>query len=65
MEYPTKDGLPNIEGSTILKEHEDVFWEFLGFPPKRDIYFSIDLMPEVSLMSKTPYRMSTPKMKEL
>jgi hypothetical protein len=38
---------------------------FLGFPPKRDIDFSIDLMPGVSLVSKTPYRMSTLELKEL
>jgi hypothetical protein len=47
-----------------LKEYEDMFEEFLGFPPKRDIYFSIDLMPGVALVSKTPYRMSTLEIKE-
>jgi hypothetical protein len=30
-------------------------------PPKRDIDFSINLMPRATPMSKTPYRMSTPK----
>jgi hypothetical protein len=46
-----------------LKENEDVFWEFQGFPPKRDIDFSIDLIPRASPMSKTPYIMSTPELK--
>jgi hypothetical protein len=36
-----------------------------GLPPKRDIYFSIDLMPGAAPVSKTPYRMSMPELKEL
>jgi hypothetical protein len=40
-------------------------WEILGFPPKRDIDFSIDLMPRAALVSKTPYSMSTLELKEL
>jgi len=39
--------------------------EILGFPPKRDINFSIGLVPRPSPMSKTPYRMGTPELKEL
>jgi hypothetical protein len=35
-----------------------VFWEFLGFPPKRDNDFSIDLMHGITPVSKTPYKMS-------
>jgi hypothetical protein len=34
-------------------------------PPKRDIKFSINLMLVVSPVSKTPYRMNTPELKEL
>jgi hypothetical protein len=34
-------------------------------PPKREIYFSIDLVPGDAAVSKTPYRMSTPELKEL
>jgi hypothetical protein len=48
----------------VLKEYKDVFGEFLGLPPKRDIYFSIELMLGVFLGSKTPYKMSTPNLKE-
>jgi hypothetical protein len=32
---------------------------------KRDIDFSINLMPRAALVSKAPYRMSTPELKEL
>jgi hypothetical protein len=34
-------------------------------PPNRDIDFYIDLMSGAALVSKTPYRMGTPKLKEL
>ena len=39
--------------------------EIQGLPPKRDIDFIIELVPGVALVSKTPYRMRTPKMLEL
>ena len=39
--------------------------EILGLPPKRDIEFTIELVPGASLVSKTPYKMSTSKMLEL
>ena len=42
-----------------------MFEEILGFPPKRDIDFSINLMPGASTVSKVPYKMSTPELKEL
>jgi hypothetical protein len=37
----------------------------MGLPPKRDINFSIDLVPGASPTSKIPYRMGTPELKEL
>jgi hypothetical protein len=37
-----KDKVPNIEDYAVLKEFEDVFKEISGFPPKRDIDFSIN-----------------------
>ena len=39
--------------------------EIPGLPPKRDIDFTIELVPGAAPMSKTPYRMSTPEMLEL
>ena len=35
----------NLEDHRVLKEFEDVFQEVHGLPPKRDIDFSINLMP--------------------
>jgi hypothetical protein len=65
MEEPMKDKEPSLKDYPVLKEYEDVFEEFPGFPPKRDIDFSIDLIPRASPVSKTPYRMSMPELKEL
>jgi hypothetical protein len=65
MEVTPKGNVPNLEDHAVLENFEDVFREVLGLPPKRDIDFSINLMPRVSPMSKTPYRMSTPELKKL
>jgi hypothetical protein len=65
MEEEPKDEVPNMEDHSVLKDFEDVFKEILGLPPKRDIYFSINLIPGVALVSMTPYRMSTTELKEL
>ena len=47
-------------------EFRDVFSDEIPvLPPKRDIDFKIELVPGAELVSKTPYRMSTPKMLEL
>ena len=39
--------------------------EIPGLPPKRDIDFTIELVPGATPVSKAPYRMSTPEMLEL
>jgi hypothetical protein len=65
MEETPKDKVSNLEDHAVLEEFEDVFKEVPGLPPKRDIDLSINLMPGEALVSKTPYRMSTPKFKEL
>jgi hypothetical protein len=65
MEEALKDKVPNLEDHAILEDFEDVFKEVPGLPPKRDIDFSINLMPGVAPVSKTPYIMSTPEIKEL
>jgi hypothetical protein len=64
-EEAPKDKVSNIEYYAVLKEFEDVFREILGFPPKIDIDFSINLMPEEAPISKTSYRMSILELKEL
>ena len=44
----------------------DVFPEEIpGIPPRRDIDFTIELVPGAAPVSKAPYRMSTPEMLEL
>jgi hypothetical protein len=65
MEETPKDKVPNLEDYAVLKEFEDVSREVPGLPPKRDIDFSINLMSREAPVSKTPYRMSTPELKEL
>jgi hypothetical protein len=57
--------VPNLEDYAVLKDFEYVFKKVPGLPPRRDIYFSINLMPGAALVSKTPYRMSTLQLKEL
>ena len=39
--------------------------EIPGLPPKRDIDFTIEVVPRVAPVSKKPYKMSTPEMLEL
>jgi hypothetical protein len=63
MEETPKDKVPSLEDHAVLGDFEDVFKELLGLPPKRDIDFSINLMPGADPMSKTLYRMSTPEIK--
>jgi hypothetical protein len=65
VEEASKDEVSKIEYHALLKYFEDVFQEVPGLPPKRDIDFSINLMPGAAPVSKNPYRMSTPELKEL
>jgi hypothetical protein len=60
-----RDKVPNLEDYAVLEYFEDVFKEVPGLPPRRDIDFSINLMPGAARVSKTPYRMSTPELNEL
>jgi hypothetical protein len=61
-----EDDKPNLEDHPILREYKDGFLEeVLGLPPRRDIDFSIELAPGEVPTSRTPYRMSTPKLVEL
>jgi hypothetical protein len=47
-----KDKVSIIEDHEVLKEFEDVFHEVPRLPPKRDINFSINLMPGVAPVQK-------------
>jgi hypothetical protein len=55
----------DIENFPILQEFQDIFQEILGLPPKREIYFSIDLLPGAVPVSKAPYRMNILELNEL
>jgi hypothetical protein len=49
-----------------LREFKDVFLEEVpGLPPRRNIDFSIEIVPGAVPMSRTPYRMSIPELVEL
>jgi hypothetical protein len=65
MEEVASDKVASLEDHLVLRDFADVFEEIPRFPPKRDIDFSIDLLPSVTSVSKTPYRMGKPKLKEL
>lgn len=55
-----EDKSPKLEDHLVLQYFKDVFLdEVSGFPPKRDINFTIDLAPRVALVFKAPYIMST------
>jgi hypothetical protein len=61
-----EDQKPSLEDHPILKDYRDVFPEEVpGLPPRRDIDFSIELVPGAVPMSRAPYRMSTPELVEL
>lgn len=50
----------------MLTEFPDVFTKELpGLPPVRELDLTIELKPGTQPISKTPYRMMTPKLQEL
>jgi hypothetical protein len=52
VEETPKDKVSSIGYHAVLKEFEDVFQEVPGLPPKRDIDFSVNLMPGLAPVSK-------------
>jgi hypothetical protein len=65
VEEASRYEVPNIGDQEVLTEFEDVFQEVPGLPSKRDIDFSINLMPGADPVSKDPYRMSMSELKDL
>ncbi|KZV30702.1 hypothetical protein F511_06960 [Dorcoceras hygrometricum] len=50
----------------VVREFPDVFPdEIRGFPPRREIDFSIELAPGTALISRAPYRLAPTELKEL
>ncbi|KAH0651615.1 hypothetical protein KY284_031527 [Solanum tuberosum] len=57
---------PSIESVSVVNELPKVFLEeFPGIPPKREIDFGIDLLPNTQPISIPPYRMAPVELKEL
>ena len=55
-----------LEDYQLLQEFVDIFLdEVPRLPPKRDIDFTINLVPGTALVCKAPFRMSTLKLVEL
>lgn len=56
----------SIENITVLKDFTDVFSkEVPGLPPKRELDFTIELVPGAIPISKAPYRMNIIELNEL
>jgi hypothetical protein len=49
----------------IVEEFLDVFEDPPGLPPKREVEFSIDLIPGTTPISKAPHRMAPTELTEL
>jgi hypothetical protein len=61
-----KENKPNLEDFVVLHDFRDVFVdEIPELPPRREIDFSIDLLPGSTPISKAPYRMSLLELTEL
>ena len=61
IEEEAKNETLKLEDYHMLQEFKDVFHdEILGLPLKRDIDFTIELVPGSAPVSKAPYIMSTP-----
>ena len=53
-----------MEDIPVLREYVDVFSEeILGLPPKRELDFTIDLVPGTVPTSKAPYQMNIIELK--
>jgi hypothetical protein len=65
VEEASRNEVSNIGDHAVLTEFEDVFQEISKLLQKRDIDFSINLMPGATPVSKAPYRMNTLELKEL
>ena len=61
-----EDNEPSLYDHPILREYKYVFLEEIPYlPPRRDIYFSIELVLGAVSMSRAPCIMSTPELIEL
>ena len=56
---------PFIKEIFVVNSFKDVFQEITHLPPKREVEFSTNLIPEARPISVTPYRMAPKELKEL
>eukprot|EP00253_Pinus_taeda_P022381 PITA_22381 len=62
----SKDKIAILNNIPVIQEFTDVFPEEIpGLPPKRNIDFTIELVPGAAPVSRAPYRMSVPELTEL
>ncbi|GJR94827.1 putative reverse transcriptase domain-containing protein [Tanacetum coccineum] len=62
----TKANEPTLNDIPIVRNFEDVFPDDLsGLPPQRQVEFRIDLIPGVTPVAKSPYRLAPSEMQEL
>ncbi|XP_010523562.1 PREDICTED: uncharacterized protein LOC104801876 [Tarenaya hassleriana] len=62
----TKEPEKRLEDTHVARKFSDVFPDELpGIPPKREVDFSIDVIPGTEPITKTPYRMAPTEMAEL
>ncbi|GJZ58033.1 putative reverse transcriptase domain-containing protein, partial [Tanacetum coccineum] len=61
-----KEDEPKLNDISVVCEFEDVFPEDLsGLPSQRQVEFHIDLVPGVTPIAKSPYRLAPSEMQEL
>nr|GEU98125.1 putative reverse transcriptase domain-containing protein [Tanacetum cinerariifolium] len=57
---------PRISDIPVVRDFTDVFPKDLsGLPSQRQVEFRIDLVPEATLVAKSPYRLAPSEMQEL
>eukprot|EP00253_Pinus_taeda_P010307 PITA_10307 len=62
----SKDKSASLNSIPIIQEFTDVFPEEIpGLPPRRNIDFTIELVPGAAPVSRAPYKMSIPELTEL
>jgi hypothetical protein len=63
LKESSEKGVSNLP---VVKEFPDIFLKNItDVPPKREVKFTIDLVPGISPISITPYRMSASELGEL
>ena len=65
-EQVNKENKPGFDDIPILEDFADVFPEEIpGLPPKWDLDFTIELVPEAVPSLKSPYRMNILELNEI